>query len=347
MKICIIGHFGGDKEFNDGQTIKTKEIYGYLMKNSLRIETVDTYFLKRKPFKVFSKIKCGIANNDAIILIVSSRGYRLIARFLVKMSKKYNKKVFDFVIGGMRYKLFDKKPSMKSVAMGFTKIYVETNRMKEEYMKRGIKNVDVVPNFKDLKQFPAKKDYIKSNELKACIFSRIIKEKGISDAVEAVSIANGKNDGVEYSLDIYGSVSDEYSNEFYDLLSKNKAFVRYEGVADSKKSSEVINRHDVLLFPTYWKGEGFPGTIIDAFFAATPVIATDWNDNFEILEDGKNGIKIKIKSPNEIADAMEKIAHDKKYLAVMSSESCEEAKNYRPEEAMRPFMFDLGYTDEK
>ena len=51
------------------------------------------------------------------------------------------------------------------------------------------------------------------------------------------------------------------------------------------------------MFPTTWKGEGFPGVIIDAYAAGLPVIATDWNLNKEIICEGENGFII---PPNDV-----------------------------------------------
>ncbi|MBQ3353250.1 glycosyltransferase family 4 protein [Candidatus Saccharibacteria bacterium] len=341
MRICIIGHFGGKKNFTDGQTVKTKEVYDFLVKNGMTVNAIDTFLLKRNPLGILSDIKRGVANSDATILMVSSRGYKLIAKVLLKNGKHCHKKVFDFVIGGARFKLFDKHPSLKETAKAFTKIYVETERMKKEYEKRGVMNVDIIPNFKSLKLYPPKNSYIKSKEFVGCIFSRIIKEKGISDAIDAIRLVNDRHDGIEYKLDIYGRISKEYSKEFSALLEANKQSVRYMGEVNSSDSSRIINKYDVLLFPTYWKGEGFPGTLLDSFFASTPVIASDWNDNFSILEAGKNSIMAEVRKPGSIADAMSLLANDERTLVEMSKNAHDAALKYMPDIAMKPFMDDL------
>ena len=54
-------------------------------------------------------------------------------------------------------------------------------------------------------------------------------------------------------------------------------------------SAEIGNQPDALLFPTKWKPEGIPGTIIDALSAGVPVIAAKWQYYDEMLEDGITG----------------------------------------------------------
>ena len=43
MAISIIGHFGGERNFNDGQTIKTRTFYSALNKTKVaKVHKVDT-----------------------------------------------------------------------------------------------------------------------------------------------------------------------------------------------------------------------------------------------------------------------------------------------------------------
>ncbi|MFR3494185.1 MAG: glycosyltransferase [Blautia sp.] len=57
-------------------------------------------------------------------------------------------------------------------------------------------------------------------------------------------------------------------------------YIRYKGMVPFNQSTEVLKNYDALLFPTYYEGEGFAGTIIDAFAAGLPVIASDWKVQF-------------------------------------------------------------------
>lgn len=65
------------------------------------------------------------------------------------------------------------------------------------------------------------------------------------------------------------------------------------------QSTEVLKNYDALLFPTYYEGEGFAGTIIDAFAAGLPVIASDWKYNSEIIKQGITGVITKTHSISE------------------------------------------------
>ena len=62
-------------------------------------------------------------------------------------------------------------------------------------------------------------------------------------------------------------------------------YVSYGGKVPFDKSVDILKNYFALLFPTYYDGEGFAGTLIDAFSAGVPVIASDWKYNAEIVNE--------------------------------------------------------------
>lgn len=334
-KIGIIGHFGGDKEFFDGQTIKTKEINAYF-ENKFNINTVkfDTYGIGKNIFKVISGISKVVKNSDVIVVILSTRGYSVVLPLLSLFNLK-GKKVLDFVIGGNRQDTLKRKKSLQKLAKKIDKIYVETRLMKEEYDELGFNNVEVLPNFKNLNATELG-EFVNKKELRLCTFSRVCKEKGIEDAICAVNRCNEiLGDKGKIVLDIYGQIDSGYIEKFEELKASFSDGVRYMGMVDSSKSVDVLKEYDLLLFLTYWQGEGFPGTIIDAFFSGIPTLATDWNFNFEILNDGVTGIKIQ---PQNIEQAVEKIMFyfdNQEELYKMKGNCLKEAENYMPDSVMK------------
>ena len=67
---------------------------------------------------------------------------------------------------------------------------------------------------------------------------------------------------------------------------------------------DVLKTYDVLLLPSWFKGEGYPGIIIEALSLGMPVISTDWISIPEIIEDGFNGKLIEIKNSEQLRQAM-------------------------------------------
>ncbi len=291
-KIAIIGHFGGDKNFLDGQTIKTKILYDELLKaTNWDIRKVDTYLRKFHPVKLLLKsIICCLSTKNIIVLL-SGNGMKFYFPLLSFFSIAFRARVFHVVIGGNLNEYIKKYPSFKKYLNTFCINWVETQNLKNSLEKVGILNCEVLPNFKRLDI--AKESDILLNPVepfKLCTFSRVIKEKGIEDAIYAIKKVNDENGGELCKLDIFGSIDENYKNRLNELLDYAGNSVKYCGQVPFEKSMEVLKSYYALLFPTYWDGEGFPGTVIDAFSAGLPVIATNWNSNSEIIKHMKTGI---------------------------------------------------------
>lgn len=332
--IGIIGHFGGDKTFLDGQTIKTKEINSYF-ENYYSITTMkfDTYKNARNPFKLFFGIKKLLKHNEVVCVILSTRGYKIVLPIINMLNKLYKKTTLDFVIGGNRYKIYKNK-FLKAIARKTDKIYVETEKIKKGYETFGFQNVEVLPNFKNL-HLENLEEYKEKDIIKFCTFSRVCKEKGISDALELVNQCNKLLGEKVFHLDIYGQIDENYKEELEEKLNTCKGTVEYKGMVAYNKSTEVLKEYDMMLFLTYWQGEGFPGTIVDALFSGLPVMATDWNYNFDILREDYTGIKVDI---NDIEKMKEQVIHyynNQNKLYEMKKNCLNEAKNYLPDQVMK------------
>lgn len=260
-KIGIIGHFCINGNKMDGQTVKTKEINEFI-EDYYGEETVkfDTYKIGKNIIKIIKKTYAIVKNSENIVIILSNRGYKVILPIVNFFNLFYKRKIFDFVIGGARYHFFDKDKFLKTMANKVDKIYVETAKIKDEYEKRKIRNVEIIPNFKNVKSI--KNNEIVRNEskktMKFCTFTRVNKLKGVEDSIEAIKIANKKIGSHVFSLDIYGGVDEEYKKDFKEIQKSFPQYIKYQGCVDSKNAIEVLKKYDVMLFLTYWKAEGFP-----------------------------------------------------------------------------------------
>ena len=121
--------------------------------------------------------------------------------------------------------------------------------------------------------------------LKLCTFSRVMRDKGIEDAVNAVVSVNTDLGVQAFSLDIYGQVDGAQIEWFESLQKKFPSYIRYGGLVPYDKSVDVLKDYFALLFPTYYEGEGFAGTLIDAYSAGVPVIASDWRYKAELVHE--------------------------------------------------------------
>lgn len=112
-----------------------------------------------------------------------------------------------------------------------------------------------------------------------------MEEKGIGDAIIAKRHVNELLGKKVFLLDIYGPIVKEYEETFSRLNEMFPEHINYCGVVSSGMPADVFKQYFLLLFPTYYQGEGFAGTILDAYAAGVPIVASDWHYNSEIVND--------------------------------------------------------------
>lgn len=286
----MMGHFASGKNYIDGQTIKTRMLYNCLLEREVRIVSVDTSKKKNNPIaliidSILAFIKC-----DTFIILLSGNGMKVYFPVLYLLSRYLGKRIYHDVIGGNLDEYIKSNKQFKKYLNSFSKNWVEIESLRYKLDKLGIKNAEVIPNFKNLRIASGLDKNRNQKPYAFCTFSRVVKEKGIEDAINAVKLINNKWNKDICKLDIYGEINADYVERFKELLRGAGNNIKYCGVIDYEETTNVLEKYFALLFPTYWHGEGLPGTIIDAFAAGLPVIATDWNYNDEIITSGKTGI---------------------------------------------------------
>ena len=195
-----------------------------------------------------------------------------------------------------------------------------------------------MPNFKRLSIADREEEIEFSEPYRFCIFSRIMKEKGIEDAIDAIQSINEDAGRVICSLDIYGRIDDGYVERFEKVLKQITNAIQYKGMVPYDKSVDAIKDYYALLFPTYWKGEGFPGTIVDAFSAGLPVIATNWNCNGEIIENKKNGLLYPNLEIKNLKEAICWLIDNKDEMNEFKNNCLISAEKYQPDEYIRKIV---------
>lgn len=339
-KIAIIGHFGGEENFLDGQTVKTKILYDELQKaTDWEILKVDTYYKKKHPFRLlFRSLKVLLSVKDVIVLL-SSPGRRFYFPLLYLFHKMFGLRVYHDVIGGALDNFVSRSPKQKKYLQSFVVNWVETQKLKKQLEKQGITNCEVIPNFKRLNLLDENKLQLHFEEpFRFCTFSRVVKEKGIETAIEAIEKINEKYGRQVCKLDIYGPIDEKYEEDFQKVMKGVSSAVSYRGKVDFHSSVDVISGYYALLFPTYWDGEGFPGTVVDAFSSGLPVIATDWNCNAEVIEDGKSGIVYPNDKFVDLQSAVEWAINNVDKISEMKKYCLQCAEKYQPDEWIKKMV---------
>lgn len=308
---------------------------GETMKNQLMREALSPYFdiipidLRKQAKRVLYLFKFVVyaffCRKTTIIISASAFvAYKLI-RVLYYLGRKNN--VFYWVVGGLFDKLLIRGKFNVKYYKGLEMVIVQGRTLEENVRKCGLERVLTVPNSKKIDYYP--KHIVSGNQAKRFVFlSRIIAEKGVEELVNVVKNINQKYP-TSFILDLWGRLDKEYEDKLKSIID-GVANVEYKGLLDltKKEGYDILSSYDIMVFPTYYPGEGFPGVIIDAYIAGLPVIASDWHENPNVVQNNIDGIIF----PTHDIQELEKImigAIDGRYdIFTMSNNSRLQARMY-------------------
>lgn len=340
--ISILGHFGFKGKHLDGQTVKTRIIADELITQlgSENVACHDTHggirFLLRLPFVLLSML----IHSRNIIILPAQNSVLVVPPLLLLFNLLFRRRIHYIVIGGWLPDLTARHRFIAYVLRHLHSIQAETVSMQRRLMEQGFTNVHVMPNVKHLTILSETSlPQFSSHSYPLCTFSRVIREKGIDDAILAVKKCNEQLGYTAFTLDIYGQVENSkeqqewFANVTETMLDNT---CRYKGTIAYDKSVEVLKDYYALLFPTYYEGECFAGTFLDAFSSGLPVIASDWHDNPDIVSDGTTGRIFPVHSVDALADILTEIAS--KDLSSMRHNCLKTAREYSPEAIINDFI---------
>lgn len=304
-KIGLIGRLDPECELFDGQTVKTRMMYRLLCElygeeNVVVVETKD--YRHNAPRVVAQTVRCLLTCRDVFVSL-SRNGRKAFFPLLSFAARHLHTRVYHNLIGGWLAQDLEECPKQVSYLNDFRVNWVESHQLVGKLEELGVGNAEFLPNFKylDGTELPESRYY--GPGYRFCTFSRVQELKGIGDAMDIVEkLCSG---GLDCCLDVYGPIDPSYKEEFETALSRC-VHVEYKGCVAPEKSVQAIASYDALLFPTKWKLEGIPGTIIDALAAGVPVIAAKWQYYDEMLEDGVTGFGYGFGNNELLADEIKK-----------------------------------------
>ena len=334
--ICLIGNSGLKHHGVDGQTAKVRLYLKKIQDEGFKVRFIDLENFFRHPFSILLKIKRAIKECDRIVLISAERGCKILIPFINFNNKKYKKPVvlplvgtsvlhysidkltdtdkYEF-IASKKYDLckFDKKTSTQLSQLKY--VLPETDVLTEVFTDfYKINNVRTLNNFReaDLRQRTPNKG---GNGIKLVFLSRVMREKGIFDILDAVKELNAS--GYSLQLDIFGKkiLNDEDSVLFDTYLDNS---IHYRGQVDFSSTVDTLASYDLFIFPTKFIGEGTPGVIVESLIAGTPVLSSNFPQANILLKDGKDSILFDINNYVDLLTKLKAIIDDNKFLEYLT-----------------------------
>ena len=335
--IAIVGRMAKGTVLLDGQTVKTKVLCEELRRCFPDADQVwvDTYQYRKHVLPILCNTLRAFATCDHIFVLLSRNGRKFFFPLLTGLNRMFRRRLYHDVVGGALPGEAAKSPALRRQLRQFEVNWVEFEQMKAELEAIGISNVEVLPNFKRLLILdPSEVSGGHQAPFVFSMFSRVLKEKGMTAAAEAIAEVNRRLGANTAQLRIYGPVEEGYRAEFEQVCQTYSDCVSYLGCISAEKSVETLRDSFMLLFPSVYPGEGMPGTIIDAFSAGLPVIATDWHFNAELVRNGETGYCYNWEQPELLTEQIIHAISHPDEVDAMRPNCLAEASKYTPEAVM-------------
>ena len=187
-----------------------------------------------------------------------------------------------------RYRFFVKRIA-DITFLRSSRVYVQTKSVARSFRAR--KNFRWLPNTRNVEVDPSPREAAR----RFLFVAQLRREKGLQETLEACLALPA-----DCHLSVFGPVMPDTDLRLFDGHTR----ASYRGVLHPDAVPRVISQHDVLLLPSYFRAEGYPGVILEALQCGRPVISTWWKSIPEIVEHGRHGLLVAPRSSAELRDAI-------------------------------------------
>ena len=335
--VIFVGWVNQGKAPVDGETTKNQYIIAELKKHC-KLTVLDFYQKNRHPWIYLQALWTFITQPKATI-ILSTSAKNVYGMLKLLKALHVRRDIIHWVVGGVFGKLVQEGRFQAEVFNYVKYNLVQCKGMIAELESAGVTNARFVSNFKPIAYYPDLEKAIagrtSSDKVRFVFLSRIMPGKGCDYLLEAVRMLNEKGLQEKFILDFYGKIDGSYKNDFLQKVNQYEN-VTFHGLLDLRTNEgyDTLATYHAMVFPTYWKSEGFAGVFIDAFIAGLPVLASDWAYNAEILLGEQLGLIYPVHDVTALAHTMEKCILGEVDLTGMARKARAEAIHYQADQVL-------------
>jgi glycosyltransferase involved in cell wall biosynthesis len=333
-RILVLGYFGYINNQLDGQTIKTRNIYELFqlkLSDKNNIEIFDTQLFKYSKFAIINMI-WKISRCNKLVYLPAHNNLKYLFPIIYFLCWIKRAEILYFVVGGWLAEFLKHKRFHVKLLSNIRSILTESNELSNSLTKQyQFKNVITFPNFRIHSFNPT---FIQNkDQFKIVFMARIMREKGIDYVFQLANYYSTKiPNNASVIIDFYGPIAKE-DEEYFKQQVEKYDIISYKGTLQPDEIYKTLNNYDLLVLPTSYPGEGFPGTILDAYISGIPVVVSDWKFLSEFVDHGKSGYLFDLEKADEFYYYVEKLHCDNNLLMQMKYNAHKYSEKFSSEKA--------------
>jgi glycosyltransferase involved in cell wall biosynthesis len=177
--------------------------------------------------------------------------------------------------------------------------------------------IHIVPYGVDFSQFPQRKQMpVFDKPLRVIFVGSMVQRKGLSYLLQAVRLLKSQN--IEIVLCGRGVRDQQLISQYKDLNISIKTNLSRSDLV------QEIHQSDLMIFPSL--AEGFAHVILEVMSCGVPIIATPHTCAPDIMEDGRQGFIVPIRSSQVIAEKLEWAIYNRESLYEMGVSAAAQAR---------------------
>jgi glycosyltransferase involved in cell wall biosynthesis len=138
-----------------------------------------------------------------------------------------------------------------------------------------------------------------------------MEEKGIFQFLEAMEILN--ENSIKFNAKVAGDIDQTLRHDLLKRMGKINN-LEYLGIVKDGEKQDLLNWGTVFILPTFYRMEGQPISILEAYATSNLVLTTNHAGIPDIFEDEVNGYYIEKQSATSIVQKIEFLNKNKAIL---------------------------------
>jgi len=263
---------------------------------------------------------------DVVTFQASRRGIVLFGPILAVMCRLHGKPLILRLFGGELDDMYYRLPAalrlvFRRTALAADLILLQTTALVSNYRRLATGRVEWLPTSR-----PAGNHSKIREERQRCTrlvyLGRVSEQKGLLVLAEAARLLPSA-----LTIDVYGTFDDSCTEDDLEAISGGR--IKYRGSIRQEEVISTLCRYDLLVLPTFYSGEGYPGVIVEAFMAGIPVVATEWKAIPEVVGDA--GRLVPPKNVDALAATLTELYEDPGEYGRLQSASIHRACDFSSE----------------